>query len=232
MCSTKGLTPADRLADDTSATPTGRHPLIRQLPNISRSKRLARHRVPTLRAEVLPQTEQRGHQRAVPERPRQHSGAQTHQSRYRTDRLDTHACSCTHARAAEHARHHDRPLLGAVGIRVSEVIQLTFVDDSICREYLCRHAVESNQTGPQTVQSRSQPQRYLGCAFGVALDSECPFSPMSLRESTFHTLSEKMFAGGRQAVLHRPDGSAAKPRRRNSVRTSVTAATALRVMTS
>ena len=40
VCSTEGLTPADRLADDTSATPTGRHPLIRQLPNISRSKRL------------------------------------------------------------------------------------------------------------------------------------------------------------------------------------------------
>jgi len=35
----RGVDPADRLADGTSATPTGRHPLIRQLPNIKPVKR-------------------------------------------------------------------------------------------------------------------------------------------------------------------------------------------------
>jgi hypothetical protein len=55
---------------------------------------------------------------------------------------------------------------------------------------------------------------------------------MSLCESVFRTSSVRVLAGSPHVVLHRPDGSAAKPRRRNSVRTSVTAATALRVMTS
>src|SRR5258705_3158878 len=49
-------------------SPVG-HPLIRQLPNSNTAKRLARHRVPTLRAEVRPYTEQHSHPRAVPKRP-------------------------------------------------------------------------------------------------------------------------------------------------------------------
>ena len=48
----QGVDPADRLADDTSATLTSRHPLLRQLPNSNTSKRLAWHRVRNLRPEV------------------------------------------------------------------------------------------------------------------------------------------------------------------------------------
>jgi hypothetical protein len=49
-------------------SPVG-HPLIRQIPNSNTAKRLARHRVPTLRAEVRPSTEQHTHPRADPKRP-------------------------------------------------------------------------------------------------------------------------------------------------------------------
>ena len=70
--------------------------------------RLAWHCVPALRPQVLPQAQQRTRQRAVPKRPREHSGSQTNQPRHRNDHLATHAISCTRVRDEEHTGAHSR----------------------------------------------------------------------------------------------------------------------------
>jgi hypothetical protein len=59
-----------------------------------------------------------------------------------------------------------------------------------------RRRVKSDRPN-RPVSEPTQPD--LGRASGEALDSECPFSPMSLHESAFRTLSIKVFAGSRQA---------------------------------
>ena len=78
--STKGLTPLADLQIKPAQPPTSHHPLMQQLPNNSGAKHLARHRTPTLRADVVPQTEQSRRQRAVPKGPRQCCDAQTNKS--------------------------------------------------------------------------------------------------------------------------------------------------------
>ena len=81
VCSTRGIDLTDRLADDSSATLTSRHPLVRPFPVSTSAKRRARHRMSPVRSESGPQTEQRSHRRVVPERPRHDGATQTNQSR-------------------------------------------------------------------------------------------------------------------------------------------------------
>jgi len=108
--------------------------------------------------------------------------------------------------------------------------QLTSVDDGNLPGVPMPPVVESNQTAPNRPVSEPTSPTWAARSGSTRLGMSIPAN--ELAESAFPLLLVEMFAGGRRAVLHRPDGSAANPRRRNPVRTSVDRRDGVRVMTS